>query len=258
MNYFIVIFKEVVETIYRQLRIVANGNKYNEKIVSIMGTDGFTTEINFYSKEKCQVLRGKIDNLIKQKDTNVWVDDEGADHRIYFINDLDDDFKAFYEHPRIRKILASYTGSINPSGMLLAARIDAKEGNLGSGGGWHRDSPITHQFKAVCYLSDVTEKNGPFQYIKASHKKIHVLRSYFSGVFKPGQYRFTEHEIDSYLGKTGQTITDFTAKEGTIAFADTKGIHRGKPIEEGSRYVLFCYFWNGGIPTHFDKLKQEK
>jgi len=257
MNLIVTFTKEVLESLLRNIRILFYGNTKNNYL-HVIKEDGFTFETDFYSKEKCKILRDKIDALIEQKCSNVWVDESDSDHRLYFVNDIDDDFTQFYQHPNIRKILADYTGTTKPNGMLLAARIDAKEGNLGSGGGWHRDSPITHQFKAVCYLSDVTEKNGPFQYIKASHKKSDVLKAYLSGVFKPGQYRFTEDEIDNYLDKTGKVVTDFTAEEGTIAFADTKGIHRGKPIVEGSRYVLFCYFWHGDIPSHFNKLRQTK
>lgn len=257
MNIFTTLVKEVLESLYRNLRVFMNKNT-GSNYLHYIKKDGFTFEPAFYSKEKCKLLREKIDSLIKQKNSNVWIDDSGADHRVYFVNEIDNDFEQFYQHPKIREILAGYTGTVKPNGMLLAARIDAKEGNVGSGGGWHRDSPVTHQFKAICYLSDVTEKNGPFQYIKASHKKSDVLKTYLSGIFKPGQYRFTEDEIDNYLDKTGKVVTDFTAEEGTIAFADTKGIHRGKPIAEGSRYVLFCYFWHGNIPSHFNKLRQTK
>ncbi|ATG76502.1 phytanoyl-CoA dioxygenase family protein [Pseudoalteromonas sp. 1_2015MBL_MicDiv] len=260
MKLVIVLIKELLESLIRTYRHIFRTRDYSSSFkekVGILNDEGMLVENHFYSKETCKILRDKIDSMIDDEGVQTWIDDSASDHRIYFANQLDSDFNDFYNHPEIRKMLNAYTGTKTPTGMLLAARIDAKEGNLGSGGGWHRDSPITHQFKAVCYLSDVTEKNGPFQYIKASHKKFDVLKAYLSGNFKPGQYRFTEDEIDNYLEKAGRVVTDFTAEEGTIAFADTKGIHRGKPIAEGSRYVLFCYFWHGNIPSHFEKLRQK-
>jgi len=251
----VTLVKEITESFLRTSRILLSGAKKNE-LNSLLKKEGLVQINNFYSKDECKVLRHKIDYYIKNESTNLWVDESEADHRIYFINDIDEDFNRFYEHPSIRKALQSYTGITKPSGMLLAARIDAKENNLGSGGGWHRDSPVTHQFKAICYLSDVGSEFGPFQYIKKSHRKFDVIRACFLGLFKAGQYRFTEHEIESYLDKTDSKVTDFIATEGAVAFADTKGIHRGKPIKEGSRYVLFCYFWHGDIPAHFKKLRQ--
>lgn len=258
----IILLKEIAETFIRRSRILCSKLKTSKYAIdepnrlNTLRRDGLYIENDFYTADECSNLRNKIDSLIAKGSTNVWVDEAGADHRIFFINEIDEDFNKFYQHPKIRQILAAYTGITRPKGMLLAARIDAKKGNLGSGGGWHRDSPITHQFKAICYLSDVETRNGPFQYIKSSHSKLGVLKAYFSRVINVGQYRFTESEVNSYLERTESNITEFIAKQGTIAFTDTKGMHRGKPIEEGSRYVLFCYFWANKIPAHFDKLRQ--
>lgn len=255
MRMLVIFIKELVESFIRSFRLLFSRAK-NNHINTVLKETGIVKIDGFYTKQECKKLRDKIDDYIERENTNLWVDDSGADHRVYFINEIDDEFNKFYEHPQIREGLLNYTGCSKPSGMLLAARIDAKEGNLGSGGGWHRDSPIRHQFKAVCYLSDVDAKHGPFQYIKGSHRKIDVFMAYLLGVFKTGQYRFTEDEIEKYLNKRSKEITEFTAKEGSVAFSDTKGIHRGKPIEEGSRYVLFCYFWDSAIPAHFSKLRQ--
>ncbi|MBA6353598.1 phytanoyl-CoA dioxygenase family protein [Colwellia sp. BRX9-1] len=262
MKLLIVLLKEMLETLLRCSRLLGNKIRMKQKgggisnILNALKQYGLFIETDFYTAEECSNLRNKIDNLIANDSSNVWVDEVGADHRIFFINEIDEEFNKFYNNRLIRKVLAGYTGTTKPNGMLLAARIDAKKGNVGSGGGWHRDSPITHQFKAICYLSDVNEKNGPFQYIRSSHKKMDVLKAYFAGIFTAGQYRFSEEVINNYLIKNDNTVTELTAREGTIAFADTKGLHRGKPIEEGSRYVLFCYFWHGDVPSHFERLRQ--
>lgn len=252
----VIFIKELVESLIRNFRLLFSRAK-NNNVNAMLKETGIVKIDGFYTKEECKKLRDKIDHYIESENTNLWIDESGADHRVYFINEIDGEFNKFYKHPRIREALLNYTGCSNPSGMLLAARIDAKEGNLGSGGGWHRDSPIRHQFKAICYLSDVDTNHGPFQYVKGSHHKIDILKAYLSGIFSAGQFRFTEQEVDDYLNKTSKEITEFTAKEGTVAFSDTKGIHRGKPIKKESRYVLFCYFWSGDIPAHFESLRQK-
>lgn len=255
MKIILVLVKELLESAFRNIRLLIVKEK-DSPINKALNTDGITIEKNFFNSEQCKHLRNKIDTYISKGESNVWQDELGADNRVYFINEIDSDFEKFYSNPIIRDALLKYTGTSKPNGMLLAARIDAKEGNLGSGGGWHRDSPITHQFKAICYLSDVGAGNGPFQFVKGSHRKINVIKSYLKGIFKVGQYRFTEKDIEQYLSFNNSKVSDIIGPEGTLVFADTKGLHRGKPIEEGSRYVLFCYFWHGAIPNHFEKLRQ--
>lgn len=254
------VLKEIAEAILRNIRLLKiPSKKYIKDIVSNLKSDGISVEEGFYSPDQCAEYRRRIDEIISSGSSNVWCDDQGADRRVYFVNEVDDAFQDFYQNPKVRDVLAAYVGTKDPKGMLLAARIEYVPNNLGSGGGWHRDSPSTHQFKAICYLNDVKGDNGPFQYIKQSHKKITVLKNYFNQVFKPGQYRFTDKEIEFYLGKNPeQYITENTAKAGTLIYADTKGIHRGKPLSNGVRYVLFCYFWHDSIPEHFEALKQSR
>ena len=252
------VLKEIAESILRNKRKLATRSKeYIQDIVFDLESEGISIEESFYSPSQCAKFRARIDEQIASASSNVWCDEQGSDHRIYFINEVDEQFQDFYRHPKIRDVLSAYVGTKEPKGMLLAARIEYVENNLGSGGGWHRDSPYTHQFKAICYLNDVTSDNGPFQYIKKSHRKISVLKNYINKTFKPGQYRFSDSDVDLYMERNpDQHITDNLAKEGTLIFADTKGIHRGKPLNGGIRYVLFCYFWHNEIPTHFEALKQ--
>jgi len=255
MKFIIAILKEIIESLIRNSKLIFIDNK-NSHLIDELREDGITLVGNILNSDECKNLRNKIDGYINNNDTNVWRDEIGADNRIYFINEIDSDFEKIYSDPFIRDILRKYTGIHNPVGMLLAARIDAKQGNVGSGGGWHRDSPTSHQFKAIFYLSDVSEINGPFQFIKGSHKKSAVIKAYLRGIFKPGQFRFNKREIKNFLADSKSQISDIVAPEGSLIFADTKGLHQGKPILEGSRYVLFCYFWENSIPSHFKKLTQ--
>lgn len=253
------LLKEAAESLLRNIRKMYVDSDVKIRChqeVSMLNECGFYVAKDWLSKESCNDLIKEIDNHIESDQLNVWSDDLGADHRVYFIDTINDKFKDFYNTPYFRDVLKSYTGIQDPKGMLLAGRIDAVEGNVGSGGGWHRDSPVHHQTKAICYLSDVSEGNGPFQYIPSSNSKTSVIGAYFKRIFSPGQYRFSESEINKYCSISGQKVVDMTAEAGTLLFADTKGIHRGKPIESGRRYVLFCYFWDKKIPEHFEKLKQ--
>ncbi len=249
--------KEILESLLRNTRIILAGKRLivNDTLTAIK-KDGLFIVPSFLTVEQCDKYISIIDECIEDRSSNVWVDDEEADHRIYFINEINDDMNAFYKNAFIRDLLTLYTGINNPKGMLLAAKIEYKKDNKGSGGGWHRDSPFNHQFKGVCYLNDVHEGNGPFQYIMGSHQKLNVLSSYLRGFFSPGQSRFTTDEVNAYCQSTRLEVSNIHGGSGTLVLADTKGIHRGKPLNRGVRYVLFCYFWDWKIPEHFMKHRQ--
>lgn len=256
---YITLMKELLESILRfYRRLLVKKNPEFDTIVKALDDEGIYIEPGFLTPEQCQLYIDKIDQYIESGSSNVWRDNEDADKRIYFINTIDCDFNDFYMNPKIRKVLSHYTGTTKPSGMLLAAKIEYKDNNLGSGGGWHRDSPISHQFKAVCYLNDVDDLNGPFQYIRGSHRKLDVLTSYLKKIFQPSQYRFSDSDILNYVYKNNVNVESVTGRAGTLAYVDTKGLHRGKPLESGVRYVLFCYFWHSDIPSHFKVLMQKR
>lgn len=257
MSMVIAFIKDILESLLRNTRIAIAGKKFivNDTL-SGLKKDGIFIVPSFLTVEQCEKYISIIDECIEDKLSNVWLDDEEADHRIYFINEINDDMNTFYKNQYIRNLLTLYTGIINPKGMLLAAKIEYKKNNKGSGGGWHRDSPFNHQFKGVCYLNDVHEGNGPFQYIKRSHQKLYVLSSYLRGFFSPGQSRFTTNEVNAYCQSTRLEVFNILGGSGTLVLSDTKGIHRGKPLDSGVRYVLFCYFWDWKIPEHFMKHRQ--
>jgi hypothetical protein len=259
MNLIVVLIKELIESAYRTILKLNSRvffNKKHVKKLDELARDGISIIPNYLSKDTVSKYKNLIDEYLNSESVNIWKDDQGADERLYFINEIDGDFKRYYETPYFRELLKEYTGICNPKGMLLAGKIKVAPGNLGSGGGWHRDSVFAHQFKSICYLSDVTSKNGPFMYIKKSHNKFKIFNCYLRKILKPGATRFTDAEIKEYVAKTEQEVMEVTAASGSLVFADTKGIHRGKPIEEGERYVIFCYYWNGKIPQHFNKLRQ--
>ena len=259
MNLVEAIIRESLETIYRTILKVKSGvifKKKHNKYLNDLKNEGISIVPNYLSEEKIEKYKGLIDKYLDDEKSNVWVDEKGADERLYFIDEIDEDFKKYYETPLFREVLKEYTGISKPKGMLLAGKIKAVSDNLGSGGGWHRDSAFAHQFKSICYLTEVKSVNGPFMYIRSSNNKFNILKQYIYGVIKPGASRFNDDEIKEYLKVTKQEVVEVTGSAGSLVFADTKGIHRGKPIEEGERYVLFCYFWNKNTPTHFNELKQ--
>ena len=90
-----------------------------------------------------------------------------------------------------------------------------KSGNNGSSGsGWHRDSFFS-QFKALLYLTNVTEDNGPFEILAGSHH----LSSVLSGIDKVGldfmQNRISNNEVEIFERKLSLKRKTFTGNAGT-------------------------------------------
>lgn len=135
-------------------------------------------------------------------------------------------------------------------------RVEYREGNLGSGGGWHRDAVHEQQFKAILYLSDVGPDNGGFEYLINTHRKSSVYKTILSNDIGFAQDKFSEEEMKEILEDHGETYQrkTITGPAGTLILADTSGIHRGSPIADGSRYAITQYIFRSpaiggrGIP----------
>jgi hypothetical protein len=186
-------------------------------------------------KDSTEKLRGFIESCLTDGKANVWRDDLCSDERIYGAEHLFPQIATLLPIDEMRKQGESYLCCDLPYYFVLAARLQYREGNVGSGGGWHRDSPFTPQFKFLTYLSDVGEENGPFEYIPRTHTSIDKLKSKFG----LGKMRFSAEEVKEQWEDTTIVVAD----EGSILIADTKGLHRGKPIQKGKRYSCTVYFF---------------
>ena len=91
------------------------------------------------------------------------------------------------------------------------------------------------EFKAFLYLEDVDEGNGPYTYLRGTHRShmIRVKKQIFGG----GDTGFTDREIKSVLDREVQV----TGEAGTLILADVRGIHRGSPQIDRSRSILANY-----------------
>lgn len=240
--------KEVVKTVQWSVRTFFSRKS---PYFSTLSGAGFTKYANKIDRDVCGEIREKIDSCLNtDSSSNIWADEARSDHRIYGFENIFPEVKGLIGFQELKMIGENYLGCRLGASLILAARMNYKEENAGSGGGWHRDSPFTHQFKAIIYLSDVSTENGPFQYMPGSHKLHFKIKN--RKKLKIGKYRFTGEDITN-LPDTSELCL---GSAGNILLADTKGIHRGKPIKVGERYALTLYFWEKEIPAHFSKLAQ--
>lgn len=135
-----------------------------------------------------------------------------------------------------------------PSFLVMYNEIEAKENNLGSGGGWHFDS-LSPQLKVIFYLTDVSQKNGPFQIVERSENK-RFRQNYIIKNLKRKDILRVRDTIKE------ESVKTLTGKKGDGFLINTSSIHRGKPLQEGERRAITYYVFSSDQSNEkFDPLK---
>lgn len=207
-----------------------------DSAIESLNKDGYFIINEYLDEAQVIELRNELDNLIKSSKhlKGYWRDAEDSDNRFYGIDRINNSFIEIFNTEILNQTILEYLKTPVDSiySFVLGNRIITKEGNKGSGGGWHRDTFLKKQLKFILYLSDVTKENGPFTYINGSHK---IQNKIIDLVKRP---RINPRRYPNY--HSNKEI-ELTGKAGTLIIADTSGIHRGKPIDNGSRHALTLY-----------------
>lgn len=213
-----------------------------QKIVQGLKSQGYYAIENFISRQHCELLVSRLDSVL-EKNPSLIHPATPYDHRLHGVEQIDDEFLFFAQHPLLQEIADIYLEEPARVAFTLGARLAASPDNPGSGGGWHRDNFI-NQFKAMLYLTDTGSDNGPFQLLAGSHHLGRILKDNRILARPYGNVRMTEDDIDALLAKTGPArLHTLTAKAGTVLLFDSRTIHRGAPIRKGVRYALTDYFY---------------
>ncbi len=238
------------------IQSISHLDEKESNILQEVRTKGFHVIPDFYTAQEYEAARKEIDRLSIDYRGQMQSDALGSDHRIFGADRVSPLISKFYKNDFIEKIVTAHEKTKDVVGFTLAARLEYRPNNVGSGGGWHRDWAVNKQIKAMLYLTDVNEKNGPFQFFEGSHRPLAVIDDSFVYKFAFNQSRFTDEEIARMQQKKDpRKFHTLTGKAGTLVLVNTRGIHRGKPIEAGTRYALTNYYWsNMPIPDHIAKL----
>lgn len=228
--------------------------EYQTLIGEIEGR-GFSAIKNFISKSDCERLRNI---LMKQLAENLDLLHPSTryDLRLHGVEYVDATFMDFSKNPLLEKIASTYLKRPVRTAFTLGASLQAVEGNPGSGGGWHRDS-LTHQFKAMLYLTDVSPENGPFQILESSHHLWQTIKDNRAAQLPYGQVRMTQEQVDEVLENSShERLHTLSFPAGTLLIFDSSAIHRGCPIKAGTRLALTNYYFpesqiNSELYQHF-------
>ena len=85
--------------------------------------------------------------------------------------------------------------------------------------------------KVFFYLNDVNINNGPFQYIKYSHKESWI-----------------DYKNDFLLNKFAGNIFSCEAKKGALILCDTNGYHRGLTLKKKNYRVMLTVNYTSQSP----------
>jgi hypothetical protein len=236
------------------------------EILEKLNKDGIVVLENYFTEDFCKEIIQFIDAYIErnkhimtdvkekaatQKEykfgvpmsdgTSFWVDRNESDLRIIHAEKANDTLdKEFFSSSSFLETGESMLQSKLIKNFTMANRTSFRENNLGSGGGWHRDNNYSHGFKALAYLTDVNDDNGPFEYIK----KTFTLQNHIFDFPYPDKYQFTDKEINDFIEKNKKLYFRVTGKAGSLVMFNTNGIHRGMPVKKGVRYAITNYYKN--------------
>ena len=224
--------------------------------LDVVRRDGVCAVPGFYDPATCAQLRNEVLDVAERYPGAVHMMSNGADRRIFGAEQAAKRIRAFSDDPRLLNAARSILAGDASNAFTLAGAITYKGDNLGSGEGWHRDS-FFNQFKAIVYLGDVSEDNGPFEYVTGSH----LVRSKFADHKKFGiplkSARIEDADIRKIIAAEPSRHCVFTATAGTLLLADTTGIHRGMPLKAGERFALTNYYFPGKtiVPKLFEHFR---
>lgn len=215
-------------------------------------TDGFCVINDYVSSDVAQSLSDRVKANFATYSDSVISYDDGTDMRLFGIERVDKSFEFFSNNPPVDKMYHAIQGYPKVSNKVLMANIvtarQNHQNNMGSGGGWHRDSPYTNQFKSFLFLKDVQIENGPLTYLKGSHTRESIRRFCKATGLPSGQYRFTDIEIENATKILDFSEVKVTCKAGTMLLANTRGLHRGAPIIAGERVAITSYYFGNSLP----------
>jgi hypothetical protein len=219
------------------------------RLLADVARNGFVVLPGYKSAEWCRTARAEIEGI---EDSENSENSEGAnagavthtleDARIFAAEKLSPCAAEFARDPVLLELASTYAGSDETVLFCMANHVVYRDGTYGSGGEWHRDG-FRREMKALIYLTDVTERDGPFGYVRFSHLIGAMLLTSIRVVLRilKGETDITANRLkDTGLKLDAEA---FVADAGTVILFDTCGIHTGHALKAGGeRYALTNYY----------------
>jgi ectoine hydroxylase-related dioxygenase (phytanoyl-CoA dioxygenase family) len=231
--------KNLIKKIFFRKKKITN--KVFFKTAEELNKDGYTIIKDFLKIDECKVIINDINKALEKEKKSIISDNLSSDQRLFGFQKLNYIANKFYINEDIKNVGSNYLNLFLDNAYVLANRVQFINGNEGSGGGWHRDN-YNKQFKAMIYLTDVSQDNGPLEIIIGSHKiyKMITHSKYFINYFP--NTRFKNEDVQRIIYKE-KNVKRLTGTAGTLILFDGSLIHRGCPLISGTRYALTSYYY---------------
>jgi phytanoyl-CoA dioxygenase PhyH len=215
-----------------------------QAMVRDLRRDGFTVIEDFWSRDKALETRDRLERYLQggprdfesgaylrfQEDAEY---DQGV-QRLFHVDRLVPELADFRADRLVLTVIAAYYRMSFHSGVLLYQHNTKSNNNTRY---YHVDS-FTKEAKAFLYLDDVDERNGPFTYLRGSHRRHLVrLRKQVAGNTEGAPTSFHPEDLKGLLDHEVRIC----GRAGTLILADVRGLHRGSPQLDRSRSALVNY-----------------
>jgi len=217
------------------------------KAVADLKRDGFAVIEGFWPRERALALRDRLEQYLdpaesRDFDSGAYIrfwdnraHDEGV-RRLYHVEREIPELAELRRDPSIMRIVEGYYGFPMYSGVLVFQHNTQSNANTRY---YHVDI-FAKEFKSFLYLDDVDPGNGPFAYLRGTHKShFRRLKKQVLGNKEGAETSFYESD----LGQLLEQEVAITGQAGTLILADVRGFHRGTPQTERSRSVLVNYLY---------------
>jgi phytanoyl-CoA dioxygenase PhyH len=228
-----------------------------QSALAALRRDGFAVVEEYWDPERTQRVREALESAMGEGGDidfpegayqRTWEDrayDSGV-RRIWHVEKLLPELGETRFDPLVLQIAEAYYGIPFYSGALVFQHNlrTNKETR------YHHVDGFTREFKAFLYLEDVDKGNGPFTYIRGTHKS-HLLRlrKQIVGNREGSPTSFYPEDLKGSLDDEVM----IEGKAGTLILADVRGLHRGSPQQDGSRSVLVNYILKHPGDLHMDR-----
>ncbi len=155
--------------------------------------------------------------------------------------------------PRILKIAQDYLGTL-PILDFVAMWWHTKSTSPDKEAAqyFHFDMERLRWVKFFFYLTDVTEESGPHIFVPKSH----LDRGLPFSLRSKGYTRLEDSQVDKVFPKASWKV--FTGPIGSMIVEDTRGLHKGKHVENGDRLVFQLQYTSSLFGKTIDKIQLEK
>jgi hypothetical protein len=217
--------------------------KYLENFYELK-TNGVTIVKSFINEDLCDKLINVINKAIIDE-KKILLTTKSLDHRLWGLENITSIAYDLLNNPDLVNLVKKYEKNKNLcESTVLGALIKYVKNGKGSGEGWHRDRTFyKYKYtKAIIYLNDVNEHNGPFQYLVGSHKIFNIMKLNHKYNIQYHVKEFSDELINEINKSNVLDIKTCAGKKGDLIIFDGTGIHRGKPLNENHRYAITHYY----------------